>query len=242
FFLLSVSENALSNFERRGIPLRDSFDSAFDDITYLDYLDFSEARDILKRRAIGIPVPFVSLCYCFSGGLPRDLIRVCRSIFEEKLNGKDDLESICNEIIRKDLEVKSRAVVIAAEAIHVEPEKSTFLAEMDSFIEKKLSNLKNIDEVIKIFDFSKFTSNEDQIKALSELMIEFVSYVYFSQTLVKYFDSQLGQNKLTAAIEDKSLNLLAKARQAFSVNPRLSWSRTTEFRVRNYLGSEEINF
>lgn len=37
FYLISVSENAMSNFERRGLPFRDVFDSAFDSIVYVSY-------------------------------------------------------------------------------------------------------------------------------------------------------------------------------------------------------------
>src|SRR5204863_10221347 len=38
FYLVSVSETAISSFERRGLPLRDVLDSTFDTIVYVDYL------------------------------------------------------------------------------------------------------------------------------------------------------------------------------------------------------------
>jgi len=70
FYLVSVSESAISSFERRGLPFRDVFDSSFDDIVYVDYLDVASAKRLLLRRVIGMPVPFLCLCHCLSGGLP----------------------------------------------------------------------------------------------------------------------------------------------------------------------------
>jgi hypothetical protein len=82
YYLISVSENAISSFERRGLPFRDAFDSAFDSIIYVDYLSLDSAKRLLKRRVIGLEVPFMCLCYCLSGGLARDLIRSCRDMIE----------------------------------------------------------------------------------------------------------------------------------------------------------------
>ncbi|NCU05708.1 MAG: hypothetical protein GXC73_17195, partial [Chitinophagaceae bacterium] len=52
FFLISVSENAMSLFERRGLPFRDVFDSSFDHIVYVDYLNLETSISLLKRRVI----------------------------------------------------------------------------------------------------------------------------------------------------------------------------------------------
>ena len=58
------------------------FDSSFDDIVYVDYLDTNDSKRLLTRRVIGMPFPFVDLCHCYSGGLPRDLIRVARALLD----------------------------------------------------------------------------------------------------------------------------------------------------------------
>jgi hypothetical protein len=73
YFLVSVSEDALVSFERRGMPLRDSFDSAFDEIIRVEPLDFATARTVLERRVVGMPMAFIALCFALSGGIPRDL-------------------------------------------------------------------------------------------------------------------------------------------------------------------------
>ena len=82
FYLISVSESAMSTFERRGLPFRNVFDSSFDDIIYVDYLSIEAAEKLIKRRVIGMPIPFVYFCYCMSGGLARDLIRTSRDLLE----------------------------------------------------------------------------------------------------------------------------------------------------------------
>jgi hypothetical protein len=58
FYLVSVSENAISNFERRGMPFRDEFDSAFDDIRHVDYLTLDGSRRLLGRRVLNLPEIF----------------------------------------------------------------------------------------------------------------------------------------------------------------------------------------
>jgi Cdc6-like AAA superfamily ATPase len=104
FYLVSVSENAMSSFERRGLPFRDAFDSSFDKILYVDYLNLEGAKQLIQRRVIGFPIPFLCLCYCMSGGLARDMIRICRDILDlvpikqknsyafswDKIPGEDD--------------------------------------------------------------------------------------------------------------------------------------------------------
>ena len=50
YFLLSVSEEAIGSFERRGIPFRDVFDSSFDEIVRVRYLKLEDATTLLNRR------------------------------------------------------------------------------------------------------------------------------------------------------------------------------------------------
>lgn len=80
FFMISISEDAMSYFERRGLPIRDVFDSSFDDVIWVPYLPFDGSRSLLARRIVGLPQPFVCLVHCLSGGLPRDLIRAARNL------------------------------------------------------------------------------------------------------------------------------------------------------------------
>jgi hypothetical protein len=80
YFMVSVSDDALAAFERRGLPLRNAFDSSFDEIMYVGPLSYDESRRLLYRRVIGLSEPFVALCHCLAGGLARDLIRAARQV------------------------------------------------------------------------------------------------------------------------------------------------------------------
>ncbi|MFG1935145.1 P-loop NTPase fold protein [Mycobacterium sp. NPDC048908] len=81
-FLVSVSEDALARFALRGIPLRDAFDSTFDTIADVDRFSMSDASDLLLGRVVGMPQVLAYYCHALSGGIPRDLIRLCRECVE----------------------------------------------------------------------------------------------------------------------------------------------------------------
>jgi hypothetical protein len=80
YFMVSVSDDALTAFERRGLPLRDAFDSSFDEIIHVGPFSYLESRRLLYRRVIGLSEPYVALCHCLAGGLARDVIRAARQV------------------------------------------------------------------------------------------------------------------------------------------------------------------
>jgi energy-coupling factor transporter ATP-binding protein EcfA2 len=82
YYLVSVSEDALSAFDRRGMPLRDVFDSAFDVVLPIGPLTATESALLLSRRVVGLGAAAKLLCHALSGGLPRDLIRAARDVAE----------------------------------------------------------------------------------------------------------------------------------------------------------------
>jgi hypothetical protein len=135
YYFLSVSENILSSFERRGIPLRNAFDSCFDDILQLGHLDLESTHAMLRRRVIGLPYPFVCLCHCLSGGLPRDLIRTCRNLLIEsrKSNGTSELAALCRNLLVADLRAKMQAIETAAATIPLGTDLADFFETLRSF-------------------------------------------------------------------------------------------------------------
>ena len=80
--IVSVSRDALHRFLLRGLPSRDVFDSAFDEIIEVPMLDASESVEVLQKRAVGFPASWGFACYILSGGLPRDLLRYGRRCVE----------------------------------------------------------------------------------------------------------------------------------------------------------------
>lgn len=81
-YLVSMSEEALANFERRVVRMRTVFDSAFDHVVRLRALTMRESVGLLRRRATGVPDPFWVLCHCMAGGMPRDVLRIARTMLD----------------------------------------------------------------------------------------------------------------------------------------------------------------
>lgn len=81
-FVVSVSTDALTSFEQRGLPSRDAFDSSFDTIVGVTALTLQESLLVLSARAEGFPPIVGAFCHAWAGGLPRDLLRTARRCVE----------------------------------------------------------------------------------------------------------------------------------------------------------------
>ena len=79
-FLVSVSDHAWVNYARRGMPLRDAFDSSFDEVVRVEPLDLKQVRELLARRVGSVTLLQAGLIYSLSGGLPRDVLRSARRL------------------------------------------------------------------------------------------------------------------------------------------------------------------
>lgn len=240
FYLISVSESAMSNFEQRGLPFRDVFDSSFDNIVHVNYLKFEDARVLLGRRVLGMPIPFLGLCYCLSGGLPRDLIRSCRNLIEiNSMPQQDnDLSSLSAALIKSELSLKTRAVSISVERINMEPARSNLLEKLYQLetesapVESLMtyySGLLSLSNDVKTQ--AEVRSEEDiaTVRKMASRVEELAAYFYYMITLYQYITSSDLSHKDGRAM----LDLLAKAHQALSINPVITRSILKGFRERN---------
>jgi hypothetical protein len=75
-YLISISDDAMAAYERRGLPLRDAFDSSLSTVITLSYLSRQEARSLIGARLVRITQPASDLLYVLSGGLARELVRL----------------------------------------------------------------------------------------------------------------------------------------------------------------------
>ncbi len=118
FFFVSVSEDAMSAFERRGVPFRDVLDSSFDDVVRVPHLELSRSIELIQRRVVGLPQPFAYLLHGLSGGLPRDLIRAARELFELEKGTK--LSTAAAYLTSFDLRERAFATRVAARQLQAE--------------------------------------------------------------------------------------------------------------------------
>ncbi len=150
YYLISISEEAMASFDRRGLPFRDVFDSSFDDVVNVSYLSLLDAQRLLNRRVV-LPIPFTCLCYCLSGGLARDLIRAARNAVEaqpKRPNDPEDgrvpigrrratrrknqedqdkrtplrIDEAANRLVGEEVRLKTAATVATLRAVELEPE------------------------------------------------------------------------------------------------------------------------
>jgi Cdc6-like AAA superfamily ATPase len=235
FFLLSVSEEAMSAFERRGLPIRDAFDSAFDDIIAVEYLDFAASSEMLRRRVLGLPVPFLALSHCLSGGLPRELLRFARVMAEiHEVSGERPLREVSKSLVSADLAKKTTATEIAARTL-LEPHGANEVLEVTRELRPTPGSGDfdiSLQRVRKIAAALVVAGDDPRA---TDLALELTAYAYFVVSITEFFCDELDQSRLEAAIDpdagEDSIELLAEARQAFAVDAYEAWDLITRFRT-----------
>lgn len=193
FYLISVSENAMNSFERRGMPFRDVFDSSFDSIVYVDYLNLIATQQLLQRRIIGKPMPFFALAFCLAGGLPRDVIRYFRQILELAVDDRE-LGSIVERLMTAEVDAKVRAVLQALRSLRQVPGTDAVLAALYKMkpvhyavtdLETSAGQLrKQLDTLVQA---AEATEASEESRDLATLASEICSYLAYAATLMALF-------------------------------------------------------
>jgi hypothetical protein len=114
-YLVAISEDAMTVFASRTPAIRTAFDSAFDEIISVQPMTFTEARDMLDLRFIGVPWPFLALCHVLAGGVPRDLLRAARALIQAVgAPGADvrDLPEVTGALVRTRCDVMREEAIL----------------------------------------------------------------------------------------------------------------------------------
>ncbi|MEV0073179.1 transcriptional regulator [Amycolatopsis sp. NPDC050768] len=222
--LVSVSEDALASFERRGLPVRDAFDSTFDSIFRLEYLRLGDARQLLNRRVLGLPEPFVCLAHCLAGGLPRELIRVTRQV----LGSAGQLADVAHRLVGEELRDKRAAL--------------RTVVGRDTFDDVAVSELVRHVDAHAVADGASLLTAAAQppvtaavtteTVALHRLQLETLGHLYYLGTVLEVFGPVFGPADLERGRGegDASFDTLTSVRQLFPVNARLAWLTISAFR------------
>lgn len=215
FYLLSVSDSAMSSFARRGLPVRDAFDSALDDVVRVEYLSHDAVNELISRRIIQFPLPFVSFCHCLSGGLPRDVIRACRDVFDAA-EGMDsrNLPDLARAVLRQDLKQKIAATVTAVR-------QSVGVADASGIIES-LGNVA-IDDAGPADLLGHYSGVLDAARASAHrtsqsLAIDFATYCLYAATLIEIFDRSSSGDAWEAAAKAGTFDDLAALRRRLEID------------------------
>lgn len=240
-YLVSISDNALSTFDRRGIGLRDEFDTTFDFVLALGVPDLNYAKELIWRRVIGMPMAFIYLTYIFSGGIPRDVIRTCREIMYVAQSHKDgiSISEMCTELVLQNLKSKAHAIFITA-TNQAANSGSDILFESINHIESIKGGDRGLSD--KMLHLYKLIVENSAIRIASEtpemaqetllLRNELKTYLHFYSTVLSYFH-KVGARKKISLInqnEEHYLDILAAAQRSISLNADYAHSLINDFR------------
>jgi hypothetical protein len=102
-YLVTVSDEALSSVEGRAPGARTALDSTFEELVRVPPMDLPGAVELLQRRVVGLPYPFLLLCHCLAGGLPRELIRTARKVVAARREtGRAELAAVARHVVLAD--------------------------------------------------------------------------------------------------------------------------------------------
>lgn len=258
YYLVSVSEDALSDFERRGQPLRDVFDSIFADVIHVDCLSHQESSLLIKRRSIGVAPPWPALFHALSGGLPRESLRVARqavrlaaALRKPDLKSEPRLDLVTAQlVVERALSVEHAASVIASR--HVAADGSQpFLDWLRGLprIDSKHLSVAEIQQALLerlrvggLLKQLRAHAERDGLAGgggLERVAIELAASSYHSLTCLEFF-ATLDSARFDAARDEtpcveSEIDLLARGQRDLSMSPVISWLTVTEFRTRTAL-------
>lgn len=257
YFMVSVSDDALTAFERRGLPLRDAFDSSFDEIIHVGPLSYAESRRLLYRRVIGLTEPYVALCHCLAGGLARDVIRAARQVVRTAANltvtglGPNAAEGLIDASISYmllDLQRSQRPLTLSL--ISTSLIKNELLRKLRA-VSHVINNLApkngtNLQEtlydiasgpalegsIMKVVDLVAQPARDEPV-AVASLRLDFAAYAYYCATLQEIFTDKLDGERIIAATSDPgpgTFDALAAARNGFALDTLMAWRLISRFR------------
>jgi hypothetical protein len=216
-FLVAVSEEVLSTFDRRTMGTRAALDNAFDMIVPVSRLSLAEARSMLELRGVGLPEPFLWLCYALSGGLPRDLLRSVLAL--ASMRGMSDLEmlpDLATELVRDDVRA-----VLPAQLHH-----TNLLAGTDG--QAVTDWLATATETpVTAADLERVVCEAPSVGAgdgLAHLLTQTRAYLYYAATLVRVFAGSDAPTLdwLRGEAGDNSIDRMAAARVSLATQPKVA--------------------
>lgn len=228
FFLLTVSEDAIASFERRGLPLRDALDSAFDDIIRVEPFRLADSEALLNGRTLRMPLAFIALCHCLAGGLPRDVIRVARHVFELADAGHGTLRSLTATLLARDLRSKLEGTTIALGQLDHETGTSSLMT--------WIGRLPSVKPSMDAFNNAMLSWPEDEMSrcapAVQRIGAEISAYWFFIAVVDSFFGNEPTAEQLElaeTAVTPNGIDQLARARARFGVDPVLAREYASTF-------------
>jgi MFS family permease len=235
YFLVSVSMDAMSSFERRGMPFRDAFDSSFDDIILVQPLNYEDARSLINRRVIGMANPFIALAHVISGGLARDVIRSTRKqVALATETSRYDIASISRGVVADEVRAKLVATETALQEDRTSTQRVRFVELRETLDPADAASL--LETARSLMPSVPKAGSPDVPGAGSPgapkagLLQELAAYLYFAATVVDFFGGSFSEQRLRDAESSGLLDKLANSRRTFTLGPEAAWAQISECR------------
>ncbi|MGM1065073.1 hypothetical protein [Saccharothrix sp. Mg75] len=208
-YLVSVSTEAQHDFELSGIGLRSVFDSSFDEVVRVDYLDLAYAQKLLQRYVLGLSAQFQALAHVFSGGLARQLVRTARAVVEQ---GRERRGSLLSEVVRAFATDELIGVrQVAADALAVVDDRAGATGLLRLLDEHPGTRPDDLD-AYRDRVLSAYPGTSEQVGRLRDAV---AARAAFLSTAVKIFTDDLDGARMQAVDFDE----LARARRYCDTNP-----------------------
>ncbi|MFI6079265.1 NACHT domain-containing protein [Actinoplanes sp. NPDC051343] len=239
FFLVAVSEDALVSFARRALAVRTTFDSAFDNIIQVQRFRLADTRRLLVQRVLRLPEPFVWLCHCLSGGLPRDLNRIVRQLYDARsASGAMHLAALAADVIWQDLDAVTGGQ-IARVSGRLDASSGAALRWLAAVRQLPLRSAELSRHCLDAPQLPPPDSSAPDPAAdeLNLIVAQFRTYLYYAATLIwsfsEEYDAVIEQVVSVSDPDDTAnpLQHLADARTGLSTDPVLAWASVDAFRT-----------
>jgi hypothetical protein len=239
-YLVSISEDAIVALQRRGVLVGDAFDSAFDDVFTMEPLTLQDTYTLLRQRVIGMPGPFLALCHCLAGGLPRELLRSARDIVSNGGPGSAPirLADAARLLVGQELTRHTRAVRTAATSTAAADRNlSETIAALEQTSRARHDPVAMIDLIARFTVAVGATSNplaaDDPTHPGYAVIAPALAHLYYSATLLEVFAEDLQENRFIDGRDTTGVgafDALASARGHLRLDSRLAWATTSLFR------------
>ncbi|CAM3592263.1 hypothetical protein KIPE111705_15995 [Kibdelosporangium persicum] len=226
-FLVSVSDDAFTTFEQRGIAVRDAFDSAFAEMIRMDHFTVDESRRWISRRLPGAPEQFILLCHCLSGGLPRDLRRCVVDMLDAAFDlYNPPLSAVVARMVRQEVLKKSHAFAGMARSQEAGPGISRLMGD--------LLAARSATTPGEMLELAKSLAEPDEHYA--QLRAQSSGFLLFCATILEVFTDTLDGKALRAI----TLAPLATVRQQMAVDPQVARGLLVRFRKEHGLQFDDL--
>jgi hypothetical protein len=245
-YLISVSPKALAAADEFEAPTRNSASAIFDEMVWVEPLDLPTARNLLNQRVIGLQDRFIELCYVLSGGLPKDLLRIARTISPIKSGtsrATPELADAAAAAITGELDGLAHRAM--ADAVSLELLAASGLLKLLSDIIRQISQSRSLSHSTQPVDIRKLMGDlsglwagkerqqfADAKGAISprtaEICDSLLASLYFLLAVQQHFTAEPkpaapeAKDGTCALDDDGTLRGLAGARTALDINPYMA--------------------